>query len=191
MKVYLKSRRVSGQTLFLFMKQSVKHFFILSISVLALTTCWSQVESTATKKNHLHVSERPNKWINDFENILSVSQELTLDSLVRSFERSSSIEIMVITLDSTYTTGDNFDKFVLDIHNRWGVGKKESNNGIVIGVSSGLRKIRISNGYGIEKRMPDEETKKIIEELIIPEFKKSNYFEGIKKGVHALIAKLQ
>jgi uncharacterized protein len=173
------------------MKQSAKHFFLLGLLILLATTSWSQVEATERNKNNSYVPQKHNKWINDFEDILSDSQERTLDSLVRSFERSTSIEIMVVTLDSTYTTGDNFDRYILDIHNRWGVGKKESNNGIVIGVSSRLRKIRINNGYGIEKRMTDKETKTIIDEFIIPEFRKSYYFEGIKKGIHALIARLQ
>jgi uncharacterized protein len=169
-------------------KQSAKHFFFLGISILVLTTSRSQVD---TSKSAFYVPEKQNKWINDIENIFSDSEQRILDSLVRSFERSTSIEIVVITFDSTYTTAENFDNFVLTIHNRWEVGKKESNNGIVIGVSRSLRKIRISNGYGIEKRMNDLETKKTIEEVIIPEFKNSNYFEGVKKGIQALIKKLQ
>ena len=173
------------------MKQAAKRFFLLAVSILLLATSWSQVEVKEKNRNNSQVPPKSNRWINDFENIMSDSQERTLDSLVSSFERSTSIEIMVITLDSTYTTGDHFDTFILDTHNRWGVGKKESNNGVVVGVSRSLRKIRVSTGYGIEKRMTDEETKKIIDEVIIPEFKNLKYFEGIRKGILALIENLQ
>ena len=42
------------------------------------------------------------------------------------------------------------------------------------GISIDLRKIRVSKGYGIEKELSDRETKKIIYEIVIPEFKKGN-----------------
>jgi uncharacterized protein len=67
--------------------------------------------------------------------------------------------------------------------------KKNKNNGIVIGLSKGHRTIRISNGYGIEPILSDKETKKIIDEIIIPEFKNERYYEGIRKGILKIIEK--
>jgi len=78
----------------------------------------------------------------------------------------------------------------MEIGNHWGVGQKGKNNGVVIGIAPQLRKIRIENGYGIQKILSDEETKQIIDSLIIPEFRKADYFEGTRKGLMAIIQQI-
>jgi uncharacterized protein len=130
-------------------------------------------------------------WTSDYEQIFS-SQEVTeLDSILNDFEYKTSNEIVVVTFDSSWTTKEKFDDFVKSIHNDWGVGKKHKNNGIVIGICTNLRKIRINNGYGIELKLTDKETKKIIDEIMLPEYKKGNYFEGTKNGILALMQKVR
>lgn len=121
----------------------------------------------------------------------SFEQRKVLDSIVSKFERASTIEICIFTLDSTMTTKEGFDDFVLHIHNTLGVGKKMKNNGIVIGISQSLKKIRISNGYGIEKILSDSETKHIIDTEFIPFFKQSDYYGGTLNGLKYLITKLE
>jgi uncharacterized protein len=164
---------------------------VLVLALGVLTGSCSQAQDTSILRNEFVFPERQNTWINDFANIFSESEEFILDSLVKAHEKATTDEIIVVTIDSTWTTNENFDKFVLTLHNSWGIGKKGINNGVVIGISTGLRKIRISNGYGIEKRLSDEETKKVISQTITPEFKRKNYFEGTKKGILALISKLK
>ncbi|POY39322.1 hypothetical protein C3K47_02150 [Solitalea longa] len=133
----------------------------------------------------------PKGWISDFENILTEKEESTLDSLVSSFERQTKIEIAIVTLDSSMTSKENFFNYTLGMANYWGIGKKDLNNGILIGISSSLRIIRIQNGYGIEKILTDLETKKIISDYFIPDFKKGNIFNGIKIGTIELMKKLR
>ena len=130
-------------------------------------------------------------WTSDFENIFSHDQIKKLDSIISSFENQTTSEIAIVTIDSSWTTKEHFDSLILKIGNDWGVGKKYLNNGIVVGISIGLRKIRISNGYGIEAKLTDAETKKIIDDIIIPEFQKGNYFEGTKNGLLALMQKVR
>ena len=50
-----------------------------------------------------------------------------------------------------------------------------------------LREIRISTGLGTEKTLTDEICKKVIDSIIIPEFKNENYYEGVEKGIRSLI----
>ena len=69
--------------------------------------------------------------------------------------------------------------------------KKETNNGIVIGICPGYRTIRISNGFGIEEKLTDSETKKIIDNIIVPEFKKGDYLQGIRKALLEIINELR
>jgi uncharacterized protein len=58
---------------------------------------------------------------------------------------------------------------------------------ILICISSQLRKIRIENAYGIEKRLTDGMTKKIIDETIIPNLKQGEYFQGALQGLNSIM----
>jgi len=133
----------------------------------------------------------PTGWTNDFEHILTAEQVVYLDSLVGNFEIETSIEIAIVTIDTSVVDKAGFEKFIKNLSNEWAVGKKGLNNGIVIGISAGLKKIRIHNGYGIEPMLSDIETKRIIDEIMIPEFRKAAYFEGIEKTIIAIISKLK
>jgi uncharacterized protein len=130
-------------------------------------------------------------WISDYEHIFSPNQIFQLDSIISHFEKETTNEIAIVTIESSWATKENFDSLTLAILKKWGVGKKGKNNGILIGISTGLRKIRINNGYGIEAKLTNAETKKIIDDIILPEFKKGNYFEGTKSGLLALMQKIR
>lgn len=134
---------------------------------------------------------QPTGYVNDYENLYSDSEEATLDSIIADFEGRTTKQIAIITFDTTMTTRDSLDELTLRIANKWGVGQKDKNNGVTIGICRGYRKMRIQNGYGIEKIMTDSETKEIIDIFFIPDFKEGNYFEGTLKGLNALIKKLR
>jgi len=134
---------------------------------------------------------KPVGWTNDFEHILTDSQIVILDSIIQNLERETTIEIAIVTIDSSYISTESFDSLITGLGRLWGVGKREKKNGIIIGMSSGLRKIRISNGYGIEEILSDVETQNIIDNNILPEFRQANYFEGLKQCLFAIIKKVQ
>ena len=131
---------------------------------------------------------KPIGFINDFEKIFTPEETRSLDSLSTAIEKESTIEIALITLDSSLILYNNFDSAILLIANKWGVGQKETNNGIFIGISKSMRKIRICNGYGIEKTVSNELTREIIDKVVIPYFKMGDYFSGTKNGITALYA---
>ena len=133
----------------------------------------------------------PLGWISDFENMLTKAQINELDSTIAKFEKETGTEIAIVTIDSAWTAKENFDEMVTAIGRNWGIGKAGLNNGIVMGISISLRTIRISNGAGVEQKLTNSETKKIIDQVIIPEFRKGAYFEGIKKGLLRIMQKVK
>jgi uncharacterized protein len=168
----------------------LRSIFLFQFLLLSASS-FAQVTDTLKTKDDLILPERVNRWVNDFQGLFSKAQEQKLDSLIDAFEKKTTIEIVIVTFDSTWVKADKFDRFVIAIHNNWGVGKEGINNGIVLGFSTDLRVIRISNGYGIEKILSDQETSGIINKVITPEFRQQNYYEGIYKGVLALISRLR
>ena len=133
----------------------------------------------------------PTGYVSDFENVFSVQERKVLDSMLTAYEKETTVEIGVVTLHDKYAGIGNFDSLVTAIHNEWGVGKKEKNNGVLLAICMPLRKMRISTGRGIEKVLTDEEAKKIIEENMVPEFRNAKYFEGTRKGLVAVMNELR
>ncbi len=128
----------------------------------------------------------PVGYANDFEGIFTKAQIRSLDSLSRAIEKESTIEIVIVTLDSTMTNRKDFSKTVLALANKWKVGKKGKNNGIVVGISKQLRTIWIRNGFGIEKKVSNQQTTEIIQTAFLPQFKQNKFYEGTKQGIIAL-----
>jgi uncharacterized protein len=145
----------------------------------------------ASSKISIELGPEPLGWTSDYEGIFTNEQILVLDSIIGRFEKETSIEFAVLTIDSTYATRENFDEFTLAIAKKWGVGKKHKNNGILIGISVGLKEIRIQNGIGIEAKLSDDATKIVIQKFMLPEFRRGNYFEGTKKGLLVLMEKVR
>ena len=134
---------------------------------------------------------KPTGWTNDLENIYSPAEEMILDSIIASFEKETSIEISIVTLDSTLTSVQLFNDLALHIARTWGIGKKDKDNGILICISTGHRRIRISNGYGIEQMLTDEETNSLLNRYFLPKFKRTQFYQGTYDGLIALIKKLR
>jgi uncharacterized protein len=130
---------------------------------------------------------KPLNWTNDYENLFTDEEEDYLDSIITDFNNLTGIQISIVTIDTIYTSKQKFDDLTLHIANTWGIGEKNKNNGILIGISRGYRKIRIQNGFGFEEILSDAQTKQIIDNQIIPFFKKNEYFNGTSLGLTTLI----
>jgi hypothetical protein len=68
---------------------------------------------------------QPAGYVNDYENIYSAKEKETLDSLISNFEQTTTIQIAIVTIDTSMTAKNSFDEFTLRIGNAWGVGQKE------------------------------------------------------------------
>jgi uncharacterized membrane protein YgcG len=69
--------------------------------------------------------------------------------------------------------------------------KKKTDNGILIAISTRLRKLRIHNGFGIEKKISNEETGAIIENYMVPALKESKYYDAFRLATEQLYLKIK
>lgn len=128
---------------------------------------------------------KPTKLVNDYTNTLSAAQLAQLEQKLVAFDDSSSTQIAIAVLKSV---GDyDINEYTLELGRKWGVGQAGKNNGIMIVVAVGDRKISIQTGYGLEGVLPDIYAKRIIENEIKPHFKSGDYFSGLNAGTDAII----
>ncbi|NBX78961.1 MAG: TPM domain-containing protein [Flavobacteriales bacterium] len=130
-------------------------------------------------------------WVNDFEDIFTNAEERKLEKQILAFKAKTGMEIAIVTIDKRAMTAEEFDAFTLEIAKDWAFGSKEKNDGMLIAISKGLRRIYIHNGIGTAEIFSDAATAKIIDEVFIPAFKKGEYYQGTKEGLKSIIKKLK
>lgn len=129
---------------------------------------------------------KPDKLVNDYTGTLSAEQIQHLEQKLVAFDDSTSIQIAIAILKSV---GEyDINEYALELGRKWGVGTKGKDNGVVIVVALGDRKISIQTGYGVEGVLPDMYTRRIIDNEIKPNFKAGNYFKGLDAGTDAIIS---
>ena len=154
-----------------------RHFFILLIgfTTLPLFSCTSNEKKV---------------WVLDNEHVLTPAQITSLDSLYKAHEKIATNEIALVTTPN-YGTDTSMLSFAVNFGRKYGVGKKEKNNGVVIVYSQTQHQTMISTGSGTEKMLKDEIAKKIIDSLMIPDFKQAKTFEGLWEGSKGIITFLE
>ncbi|WP_316844263.1 TPM domain-containing protein [Pedobacter psychrodurus] len=179
---------------------NTKAFWILSILIMLTgpfsTEAQEQKETAKGKledyrKTFWDNIPKPKGWVNDYERDFNEQQIASLEYVILKFDKESSIQIAIVTIDTMMTSKKKFNDLALRIANSWKPGEKGKDNGILIAFSRKHRLIRICNGYGIEKLISDKETKEVIDRHIIPNFKKDDYYAGTFTGLTELIKLLK
>ncbi len=129
-------------------------------------------------------------FVNDCEEIFTQDQIKELNDIISKHEKQTTNEIAILTITSFEPYETLFD-YSLDLADYWRIGNKDKNNGVAIVFGQKIRQIRIQVGYGLENKLKDEEASIIIEKIIIPEFKKGDFYAGIKNGLIAIINEIE
>jgi uncharacterized protein len=122
------------------------------------------------------------RWhVNDYAGMLSPRVQQELEARLTAFERSDSTQIVVVTIPSL--EGENLEQFSIKVAEAWRVGQKGVDNGAILLVAKQERKIRIEVGRGLEGRLTDLVSGRIIRGDISPRFKNGDFDGGIVAGV--------
>ncbi|GLU43729.1 YgcG family protein [Allomuricauda sp. NBRC 101325] len=120
----------------------------------------------------------------DYVNLLSASQSSALEQKLIRYSDSTSTQIVVAIISST--EGENINFLGAQWGQKWGIGQADKDNGVLILLARDDRKIAINTGYGVEGSLTDLMSKRIIESVIIPEFKRGDYYGGLDAGADAI-----
>ncbi|MCU0586081.1 MAG: TPM domain-containing protein [Desulfobacterales bacterium] len=122
--------------------------------------------------------------VNDYAGMLAPDTERRLESLMKELEERDSTQVVVLTIPSL--DGESIEAFSIKVAERWKIGRKGLDNGVILVVAAGDRKVRIEVGYGLEGRLTDLVAGRIIRERIVPEFRAGRFDQGVLNGVAAL-----
>ena len=128
----------------------------------------------------------PFRLVIDNAGVLSNTENESLNNKLRIFDDSTTTQICIVIDQSL--EGEDISDYSQRLAQSWGIGQKGTNNGLLIYVAIKDRKTFIQTGYGLEGVVPDAAAKGIIEDYILPEFRKGNYYAGLDKSTGILIS---
>ncbi|PPD54733.1 MAG: hypothetical protein CTY10_07490 [Methylotenera sp.] len=123
--------------------------------------------------------------ITDLTQTLSADQHVQLDSKLAAFEQQKGSQIAVLIVPTTQP--EDIAQYSIRVVEKWKIGREKIDDGVLILVAKDDRKIRIEVGYGLEGAIPDLIAKRLISEIISPQFKQGNFYGGLDAGVDKLI----
>ncbi len=126
------------------------------------------------------------QWANDYTNTLNQSELQTLNYRLQTYEDSTTnqlVMLMISTLD-----GYPLEDFSYEVAEKNKIGTEKNDNGALLFIAKNDRKLRIEVGYGLEGALPDALANSIIRNVIVPHFKRNEFYTGITAGIDAIIS---
>jgi uncharacterized protein len=122
----------------------------------------------------------------DEANLLDRKDYAYLDETLRNLN-SEGTQLQVLTLQDI--GNETIEQASIKVVDKWKLGTKKEDKGVLLFVVKKQRKVRIEVGQGLEGVLTDLDSKRIIREQIVPYFKANQYSQGIVAGVTGIILK--
>nr|WP_282443999.1 TPM domain-containing protein [Moraxella osloensis] len=156
-------------------------------------TATANAQTTTTPKQSTQAPVAADKLILnnpviDEAKILSASDKQAIETKLRSLNDRGLAQAAVVIVPTT--NGEDIFDYSMKIADRWKLGKKDTDQGLLMVVAVNDRKMYILTGYGLEGTIPDAVAKRIINDDITPRFKQGDYAGGIIAGINRIEERL-
>lgn len=123
-------------------------------------------------------------YVNDFAQVLSQDDEIRLTERLTELERSTTAEVTVVTM--TTTAPRDVADYAVALFERWGIGKRGNDNGVLVLLAIQDRALRIEVGYGLEGILPDGLVGRIRDEEMTPLLREGRYGDAVWQAVERI-----
>ncbi|HIC32308.1 MAG TPA: TPM domain-containing protein [Flavobacteriaceae bacterium] len=152
------------------------------IFVLAFIFCFS------CKTKPQQASKHNQAVIQDYANVLSTVEEDSLTNFILNYEKLTTNEICVMTIDSLPENTKAL-RYATDIAQNLGVGKADKNNGLLLLIAKSDRQVAFATGYSTETVLTDSICYHLIKSTLIPNFKNQMYYQGVRQVLDSVKTK--
>jgi uncharacterized protein len=125
----------------------------------------------------------------DEAGLLSPATVTDLTDLLAEHEQATGEQVVVVTLNSLQ--GYTIEDFGYQLGRYWGIGQKDKNTGAILIVVPKEHEVRIEVGYGLEGQLTDAVSRTIIEDDILPNFRRGDFNAGVLTGATAILKTLR
>jgi uncharacterized protein len=123
--------------------------------------------------------------VTDLAGLLAPEQASALETKLRSLEETDSTQIAVLIIPSL--EGEALEDYSERVATAWRLGQKGRDNGALLLLAMKERKVRVEVGYGLEPKLTDALSRRIIQNELAPRFREHAYYDGIDAAVTAMI----
>ena len=159
-------------------KNDTTYFRFLFIGIVVLFISRSGFSQEIPKKMN------ENKAVQDYIQLLSGNEQRLLNNKLKNYADTTSTGIVIAIRNDVQ---DDINFYAAQMLTDWGIGQQGKDNGILLLLDTNQRQIAISTGYGVEHLLTDALSRRIIENVITPEFKQGKFYEGLDKGTSAIM----
>jgi uncharacterized protein len=128
--------------------------------------------------------------VNDYAQLLSADARQRLEQSLAAHEQATNGAQMVVAIFPSLE-GESLEDFGIRLAERWRIGQKALDNGVILLVFVKERRVRMEVGYGLEPVLPDAIASQIIREVMGPRFREGRYAEGIAAAADAVYARIE
>ncbi len=157
----------------------MKRLLIYIICVIATLSCGAVTYSVKDIPN-VHIADST-RFVSNPDGILSPQGEAEVNRALRQVHAETSAEFVVVTVDDL---DRDIDEFATALFRDWGLGKKDTNNGLLLLISKNSREMVFRTGGGMEGLLPDGLLGSIIRKEIAPRFRDGDFDGGVLAGVN-------
>jgi len=125
----------------------------------------------------------------DAAHLLPADLAASLSAELAAHEARTGNQVALLTLPSL--EGEPLEEFSHRVATAWQLGRKGTDNGVLMLVVPGERKIRIEVGYGLEGTLTDAKSSRIIRDEMAPRFRAGDFPGGIAAGVKAVLGTIE
>jgi uncharacterized protein len=127
--------------------------------------------------------------VTDLSGTLSPTQTSSLEDRLSAFEKRKGSQIALLLVPTTQP--ETIEQYSIRVAEQWKLGRKGVDDGVLILLASQDRAVRIEVGRGLEGVVPDVVAKRIIAEVMIPAFRRGDFYGGLAAGIEQLIKSIE
>ena len=130
------------------------------------------------------IREKQPGFVYDFAGLIDANDRQVIRTTLQQLEALTTAQVKVVTLPSL--DGGEIRDFANRLFQGWGIGIKGKDNGVLLLMVQDERKIWIEAGYGLEGALPDGRVGRLLDENVIPDFKRGQFSAGLREGALAV-----
>ncbi len=127
----------------------------------------------------------PSQYVVDLAGIVDDATKAQLNISLRELEEKTTAQMVVLTIPGL--NGESLEDLSLRTAEKWKLGQKGKDNGVLLIISLQERKYRFEIGYGLERVLPDSLVGSIGRSYLVPNFRKGDYSKGVSDTAFAVI----
>jgi uncharacterized protein len=127
--------------------------------------------------------------VTDLTQTLTPDQSSALEAKLGAFEQSKGAQVAVLIVPTTRP--EEIEQYSIRVVEQWKIGRKNVDDGVLLIVALNDRRVRIEVGYGLEGALPDATANRIIQQDIVPQFKRGDFYGGINTGVDRIMRTIE